>query len=311
MAASKPFLVGAFVLGGLALGVMSILAFAGTGLFSSRIHILVVFPGSVSGLTVGSPATFRGVKVGEVKSLKVDVDTADKKPIVFVYIDIEPDSIERSSRTRQLDAPEIRDAIKNGLRAQLTSLSFVTGQLNVDFDFHPNTPATLTGGGEDGVVEVPTIPSDFQQLKDQFLAMNLPELSSKAREALVSMQRVVDQLGAQIRPLSDGAQQTLGDARTTLRTIGSVADKMQASTARTLSNIDQLALEAHKQVGTIGPDADRVLTSLHDMTGPRSPARQDLEATLRDLAASASSLRVFMHDFARNPSGTIISKEAQ
>lgn len=309
MAASKPFLVGAFVLGGLALGVMSILAFAGTGLFSTRIHILAVFPGSVSGLTVGSPATFRGVKVGEVKNLKVNVNAANNTPIVFVYVDIEPDTIGRTSRTKPLDVSDIRDGVKNGLRAQLTSLSFVTGQLSVDFDFHPDTPATLAGGGEDSVVEVPTIPSDFQQLKDQFLAMNLPELASKARETLVSIQRVVDQVGDQIAPLSDGAQKTLGDARTTLRTMTGAVDKIQLNIQRTLGNIDQLASEAHKQIGTIGPDADRLVTSLSDMTGPRSPVRQDLEATLRDLAASAGSLRVFMHDFERNPSGTILSKE--
>jgi paraquat-inducible protein B len=141
--------------------------------------------------------------------------------------------------------------------------------------------------------------------------MNLPELSSKAREALVSIQRVVDQVGDQIVPLSDGAQQTFGDARTTLRTITGAVDKIQVNTQRTLGNIDQLAMEAHKQVGTIGPDADQLVTSLNDMVGPRSPIREDLEATLRDLAASASSLRVFMHDFQRNPSGTILSKESK
>jgi paraquat-inducible protein B len=311
MATGKPFMVGAFVLGGLAIGVISILAFAGAGLFSTRIHILAVFPGSVSGLEVGSPATFRGVKVGEVKGLKVDVNDTDNKPIVYVYIDIEPDTIVRTNRTKQLDVSQIRDGVKNGLRAQLTSLSFVTGQLSVDFDFHPDTPAVLAGGGADGVLEVPTIPSDFQQLKDQFIAMNLPELSSKAREALVSIQRVVDQVGDQIVPLSDGAQQTFGDARTTLRTITGAVDKIQVNTQRTLGNIDQLAMEAHKQVGTIGPDADQLVTSLNDMVGPRSPIREDLEATLRDLAASASSLRVFMHDFQRNPSGTILSKESK
>jgi paraquat-inducible protein B len=141
--------------------------------------------------------------------------------------------------------------------------------------------------------------------------MNLPELSSKAREALASIQRVADQLGDQIAPLSDGARATLGDARTTLRTITGAVDKIQVNTARTLGNIDQLAIDAHKQVGTIGPDADRLVTSLNDMVGPRSPVRQDLEATLRDLAASAGSLRVFMHDFERNPSGTILSKDSK
>jgi paraquat-inducible protein B len=309
MAANKPLLVGGFVLGGLALGVVSILIFAGAGLFVTKIHLLAVFQGSVSGLTVGSPATFRGVKVGQVKIMKVDVSAPDHKPVIQVYVDIDPDSIRNTRRTKQVDSSDIRNSIDRGLRAQLTSLSFVTGQLSVDFDYHPDTPVVLVGGGEDGVVEIPTIPSDFEQLKDQFLAMNLPDLTTKAREALASIQRAADQLSGQIQPLSESALQTLGDARTTLRTVTGAVDKLQVNAARTLGNIDQLAIETRKQVGTDGNDADKLLISLNDMTGPYSPVRQDLEASLRDLAASASSLRTFMRDFERNPSGTIMGKE--
>jgi paraquat-inducible protein B len=308
MATGKPLLVGGFVLGGIALGVIAILIFAGTAMFSSSIHLLAVFPGSVSGLAVGSPATYRGVKVGEVKKMKVKLNPTDNKPVIQVYVDVDTDAISDISETKQADYAQIQNAIKSGLRAQLTSLSFVTGQLSVDFDYHPDTPSALAGGGEDGVIEIPTIPSDFEQLKDQFLAMNLPDLSNKARSALASIQRVVDQVGGQINPLSNGAQQTMGDAQTTLRTITGAVDKLQVNAARTLGNIDQLAIETRKQVGTDGNDADKLVNSLNDMTGQHSPVRQDLEASLRDLAASASSLRTFMRDLERNPSGTILAK---
>jgi paraquat-inducible protein B len=50
------------------------------------------------------------------------------------------------------------------------------------------------------------------------------------------------------------------------------------------------------------------VTSLNDMTGPRSPIRLDLESTLRDLSASAGSLRIFTRDLERNPLGTIMTK---
>jgi paraquat-inducible protein B len=226
-------------------------------------------------------------------------------PSVSIPADLAAGTARLSQRA---DSFDIQNAVDHGLRAQLTSLSFVTGQLSVDFDYHPGAPAVLAGGGEDGVLEVPTIPSDFEQLKDQFLAMNLPDLSNKARQALTSIQRVVDQLGSQIDPLSTSAQQTLGDARTTLRTITGAVDKLQVNAARTLGNIDELAIEARKQVRTEGNDADKLVVSLNDMTGPASPIRRDLEGSLRDLSASASSLRTFMRDFERNPSGTIMAK---
>jgi paraquat-inducible protein B len=85
-------------------------------------------------------------------------------------------------------------------------------------------------------------------------------------------------------------------------------DKLQVNAARTLGNIDQLAIETRKQVKTDGGDADKLVTSLNDMTGPRSPIRRDLESTLRDLSASAGSLRTFTRDLERNPLGTIMTK---
>jgi paraquat-inducible protein B len=40
-----------------------------------------------------------------------------------------------------------------------------------------------------------------------------------------------------------------------------------------------------------------------------SSPRGDLQASLRDLAASASSLRDLTHDLERNPLGTLLRKE--
>jgi paraquat-inducible protein B len=184
----------------------------------------------------------------------------------------------------------------------------VTGQLSVDFDYYPDTPIVVSGRAEDGVLEVPTIPSDFQQLKDQFKAMNLPDLSDKARQALTSIQRAADHFDDQIKPLSERAQETLGDADTGLKKMNGLLGKLQVNAARTLDDIDQLAIETRKQVSTNGGDADKLVNSLNEMTGSRSPIRQDLEATLRDLAASAASLRRFTHDFERNPTSTIMPK---
>jgi paraquat-inducible protein B len=85
-------------------------------------------------------------------------------------------------------------------------------------------------------------------------------------------------------------------------------DKVQVNAARTLGDIDQFAIETRKQVKTDGGDADTLVTSLSDMTGPRSPMRRDLESTLRDLSASAGSLRIFTRDLERDPLGNIMTK---
>ncbi len=54
--------------------------------------------------------------------------------------------------------------------------------------------------------------------------------------------------------------------------------------------------------------ADTLLTSLNELTAERSPLRDDLQASVRDLAASAASLRTFTREFEREPTRTLFKK---
>ena len=57
-------LIGAFVLGALALAVAGVLFFAGAALRNQHFTIVSFFDGSVAGLRVGAPVSFRGVPIG-------------------------------------------------------------------------------------------------------------------------------------------------------------------------------------------------------------------------------------------------------
>ena len=91
-------------------------------------------------------------------------------------------------------------------------------------------------------------------------------------------------------------------------------------TACTLVDVDQLAIVSRNQVATSGKQLDQVLrtaertasqaerlvASLNNLASPRSVQRGNLDASLRDLAASASSLRTLTRDLQRNPAGTLL-----
>ena len=81
--------------------------------------------------------------------------------------------------------------------------------------------------------------------------------------------------------------------------------------------MDKLVIEGGTQLTARGNELSRVLVeaehtmheaelfavSLKEMTSPRSQTRGDLEKeAVRDLAATASSLRDFSHEIERNPS---------
>lgn len=72
--------------------------------------------------------------------------------------------------------------------------------------------------------------------------------------------------------------------------------------------MDQLMETGNTQLNARGADlhatlasATKTLGSLQDILSPRSIDRANLDAALRDIAASAASLRGFSSDIERNP----------
>ena len=54
--------------------------------------------------------------------------------------------------------------IEKGLRAQLVTQSLVTGQLQIELDFRPDTPGTLIGP-DNGEPEIPAIKSSLGSVR--------------------------------------------------------------------------------------------------------------------------------------------------
>jgi len=310
MTRSKPVVVGSFILGALALGVIAILAFGGKNLFAHKLRVVVVFSDSVAGLDVGAPVTFHGARIGRVEGMRLHIDVHRQTSWLPVYLELDLDRIAWADGTVGGRRADLQAAVDSGLRAQLVSQGLVGGDMSVNLDYRPGSPALLTGRTEDAF-EIPTVPSDLQDLKDQLLKLNLPEIGQQARQVLTSVQHVTEELGARIGPLAD-------DLQTTLTTATDAVRRLQSDSSHTLGDIDLLANESRRQIATNGDDLDRVLKkaeeatgradalveSLNDMTSPRS----DLQASLRDLSASAGSLRGLTHDLERNPLGTLLRR---
>ena len=81
----KKTLIGAFVVGALALGVDGVVAFGGTDLFAEKDRFVVYFEGFVDGLEPGSPIMFRGMRIGEVESLHL-VLGPNETPVSYTHL---------------------------------------------------------------------------------------------------------------------------------------------------------------------------------------------------------------------------------
>lgn len=300
MKPANPAVVGGFILSGLALAVAAILLFSGTHLFSPAVHAVVYFQGSIANLDVGAPVTFRGVRVGTVTAISVNLNMADLTARIPVYLDLNPSKIFLENGTAGQTETSFERLLKAGLSAQLDMQSLITGQLRVDLDLRPGT-GTATIGGDANRPEIPSVPSKLQTLEGEIAELPLKEIAENARQALASIQRVADEFPGAIGPLADSVKQTSDSARVTLDNIDRFVIAGQHQLTVNGDKLGRVLVSADKTAR----EAELLATSLKEMTAPDTQMRSDLQAAIRDLAASASSLRGFTHEIERDPSAIL------
>ena len=83
---ANPVMIGAFVVGAIALAVVGIVVFGSGRLFADTTPFVMYFSGSVDGLSVGSPVKFKGVEIGGVTSIQLDLGEEARIP-VWIEVD--------------------------------------------------------------------------------------------------------------------------------------------------------------------------------------------------------------------------------
>jgi paraquat-inducible protein B len=314
MAAARPAAVGAFVLGALALAVAAILFFGGARLFEHTTRAVVFFEGSVAGLGIGAPVTFRGVHVGSVKQMALHISIVGQARVP-VTIELLPGQVVLEGETVQRGTG-VERLVAAGLRAQLNLQSFVTGQLRVDLDFHSRSPLAMVAADTGGLPQIPALPSEIERLRTTLAEVPVQDLSQAMLRALLSIERLAGELSTEVGPLLGSTRRGVDAATRTLETTEQVVVRLEAGASHSLQELNGLVASAQQQLGDRGTDLTRMLgsvdrlarraetlvASLDGLTAPRTQFRGDLEAAARDLATSASSLRGFARTIERDPS---------
>ena len=310
MNAGRQTALGAFVLGGAALAIAAVLLFGKLHLFTKVKVAAVVFQDSIAGLSVGSPVTFRGVRVGAVRSIGIQFDQKTRIAYIPVVVQLDGGQV-RLGGGENVDLPAM---ITHGLRAELNTQSFVTGQSEIDLDFDAASAPVLHPAITD-LTEIPTKLSAIQRVKEQLSQLPLRELTDNASATLQSLRTLSEKLDAGLPPLvaslkitSDSADLLIVDSRRVLQ-------DLQTRVDAALNHVDDLTVDGTRQLGARGADLHRVLAAAADtaarasasleglrgLTSDRGAARANLDAALRDIAASAASLRGFASDVEHNP----------
>lgn len=305
---ANPVVIGAFVVGAVALAVLGIVIFGSGRLFADTTPFVMYFSGSVDGLSVGSPVKFKGVEIGAVTSIQLDLGEEARIP---VWVDIDNKKIvARGTGEFSRDPKVLKEAIDRGLRAQLNSQSIVTGLLFVQLDYHPETTPTFVAQPEAGLNEIPTIPTTLEQAQQA------------AAEIISNLKKFdFEGFGKALRAAIDGVNTTLNSPglRTALQNLPETLTALN----KTLGSVETLAGNFDKRSGplltsiqktsersTVAVEQARAtLESMQGLLDTGSPLAGQLVNVLEELRGTARSIRLLADYLERNPSALVRGRE--
>lgn len=322
--------IGAFVLGAIALLIVALLTFGSGKFLKDTQTYALYFEGNAKGLNIGAPASFRGVKIGSVTDIQLLYDKSTDKVYVGVVVELDKGAFYEFESRSGVDTAVDKDALEFivkevGLRAKLATLSLVTGQLYIDFNFYPDTPVRLYGF-DSSYTEFPTLPSAMEELQgslqellktarklplrklvEQLVATvdgissvvdseefrRTPELLN---EALVNMRDLSATLNEEITPLTRSLQQTSDEAGAAIADLRIMMRKEEGEEVVRLA--DSIEAAANKAEGLL--NQSRGVVSSIDVNS--------LELLVQELSRAARSIRVFAEYMERHPEALIRGK---
>ena len=261
---------------------------------------LLVFDGSVRGLSVGAPLDFRGVTIGEVVKIGVAVDPKTFAFTMPVLVKLFPERLAGrqfiGTKATVSESPAVRlsrvkQLIDKGLRAQLRSGNLLTGQLYVALDFFPDAAKAKGDLTAKKPPEIPTIPGTFEELQN-----NLANVVKK----LDKLQ--IEEIGADTRKLIASLDETLKSVDTLLQGADTLVKRVDSDLMPDLRRALDTAGRALDTAGATLNSANAVLAS-------ESPLQSDLRQTLMEVNRTLAAIRALADSLERHPESLIRGKQ--
>jgi len=241
------------------------------------------FPESLRGLSVGAPVDFRGIVIGEVKSLGVEYEKGFSRIRFPVEINVYPERLWSRSRNGQpadvySDARSriiIDQLVAHGMRGQLRTASLLTGQLYIALDFFPDATAASVDWSRTPPV-VPTLPGGLGEIQD-----TVGRIAKK-----------IDRIP--IEQLSDELSRALVSLDATLKASQALMSRLDS----------QVAPQATRTLA----EAEKTFSQANVVLAGSPPVEKDLQEALKQVAQSARALALLADYLERHPESVIRGK---
>lgn len=254
------------------------------------------FNHSIRGLKPGAPVDFRGVVIGEVKSLGIEYDKKTHQFHMPVVVVLYPERLghtfnEDNGTNTKIQRQRLKVMIEDGLRAQLRTGNILTGQKYIAIDFFPKAAKVKLASNQE-MNEIPTMPGSFDELQG-----NLETIAEKLSTV------PFDQIGNEMQTTLTTMHKTLADAGQLAKSLNNdIVPEMKNAmidVRKTLANADQTLSSANKAFNS----ADNTFSE-------DSAVQQDLRKTFQELSRAAASLKVLTDYLEQHPESILRGKQA-
>ncbi len=303
MKKASPTLIGAFVLGAIALALGGLAVFGSGKFFQKTTRVILYFEGSVNGLSVGAPLKFKGVPIGQVSEIQLMFDQDEQIAAIPVIAEIDDGLVSTNLGTNvDLNAREIENLVARGMRATLESQSLVTGLLFVSLDIEPDNDAT-TLPVKSRYPQIPTLPSTLEQF-----SATLSDVVKQLRD--VDFRKLMDGITQTVSGLnrivnSPEVEKTLNDLDETLKAMREAVLEIKSAVGPVTTNLEEATQEATKVLESLRSTAE----SARELLNPNAPLAYQLERTIKDVGEAARALKELAQLVDEQPTVLLYGKE--
>lgn len=216
--------------------------------------IVMYFDQSLRGLSVGAPVDFMGIDIGNVTAINAEFSDNHTQMRMRVEAVIYPSRLADGSELNP-SGEIFKQFIQRGWRVQMRTGNLLTGQNYLAFSKVPQAKVASVKQLSNGMVEVPTIPTELSGLQaqvstiaDKLSKFPLAEIGGDVRKtldnlnkAINSTDRLIEQVDGKIAP---DMQATLDELRQTMRASESILSSdapMQQDVRRAVQQMTRAA----------------------------------------------------------------------
>ena len=267
--------------------------------YRDHLSYVAYFNSSVRGLNPGAPVEIYGIQVGTVREVRLELTPEQGNARVRVDFDVQPERVLPKDEINMSDATAVaRRLVGRGMRAQLKTASYLTGQLVLALDIVPNAaPAELGMEGRDVV-----IPSQGGGLDNILSAVS--GIASKLDG--LPIDRIANSLDSTLMALRDTVaspelRQAIRSLQGTLAGTEGIMRKADAGLTPLLNRLPAIT-QALQGVLT---RTNQLVAGLNSTYSSNSNFQRELQRALDQVGSAARSIRLLADYLDRHPEALV------